>query len=206
MKRVRQQDISLSLQGYWNILFYLASFRQAMPVTVGMIFPGGNSYYVCPRCSLTMERKFMGFCDRCGQHLGWKGCKKARKVYPGQCDPGRTNLLGTQGGEGLFPPLLCFIAERMPEWVGGTVYPGAIYDLEGRNLYHFKVIELNSLGSRLPSYGIMASVLENGVCTYAVCIPDISRDKAFVDELAQRCNDGQLSPMHLLDVVLDALS
>ena len=73
-------------------------------------------------------------------------------------------------------------------------------------MYDFKVIELHSLGSRQPSYGIVASVLENDVCTYAACIPDISRDKAFVDALAQRCTDGQLSPMHLLDVVLDALS
>ena|GEM_PF-5889042 len=73
-------------------------------------------------------------------------------------------------------------------------------------MYHFKVIELHSLGSHQPSYGILASVLENDVCTYAACIPDISCDKAFVDELAHRCNAGQLSPMHLLDVVLDSLS
>lgn len=73
-------------------------------------------------------------------------------------------------------------------------------------MYHFKVIELHSLDSRQPSYGILASVLENDACTYAACVPDISGDKAFVDELAHRCNEGQLSPMHLLDVVLDALS
>lgn len=73
-------------------------------------------------------------------------------------------------------------------------------------MYHFKVMELHSPDSRQPSYGILASVLENDACTYAAYIPDISRDKAFVDELAHRCNEGQLSPMHLLDVVLDALS
>ena len=68
------------------------------------------------------------------------------------------------------------------------------------------MIELHSpFGCRL-SYGILAQVLENDMCTYAACIPDISRDKAFVDELAHRCNEGQLSPMHLLDVVLDAIS
>ena len=37
-------------------------------------------------------------------------------------------------------------------------------------------------------------------------IPDISCNRAFVEELAHRCNEEQLSPMHLLDVVLDALS
>lgn len=135
-----------------------------MPVTEVMFFPGSDSYYICPHCSLTMGCEFMEFCDRYEQHLGWKGCKKAGKV------------------------------------------PGEIYDLEGRTLYHFKVIELHSLDSRRPSYGIVASVLENDVCTYAACIPDISCNKAFVEELAHRCSEGQLSPMHLLDVVLDALS
>lgn len=73
-------------------------------------------------------------------------------------------------------------------------------------MYRFEVMELYSMGSRQLSYGILASVLENDACTYVAYIPDISRDKVFVDELAHRCNEGQLSPMHLLDVVLDALS
>ena len=58
---------------------------------------------------------------------------------------------------------------------------------------------------RRMSYGIMASTEENGTCTYTAYIPDISCNKDFVDTLAQRCARGQLSPMHLLDVVLDAL-
>ena len=70
----------------------------------------------------------------------------------------------------------------------------------------FEVMELNSLGSRQLSYGVLASVLENGACTYLAYIPDISCNRAFVEELAHRCNEEQLSPMHLLDVVLDALS
>jgi len=56
------------------------------------------------------------------------------------------------------------------------------------------------------SYGILAEVRKDGSCSYAAYIPDISCNKAFVDDLAQRCTNGQLSPMHLLDVVLDALS
>jgi hypothetical protein len=70
----------------------------------------------------------------------------------------------------------------------------------------FKVMELYGLGSRQLSYGFWASVLKNDTCTYATYIPDISCDRGFVDELARRCNEGQLSPMHLLDAVLDALS
>lgn len=73
-------------------------------------------------------------------------------------------------------------------------------------MYRFEVMELYSMGSRQLSYGILASVLENDACTYVAYIPDISCDKAFIEELAHRCNEGQLSPMLLLDVVLDALS
>ena len=90
MKRVKQQDVSLSFYGIWNTLLYLASFRQPMPVTEVMIFKDGSCYYVCPHCSITMECEFMGFCDRCGQHLGWKDYKKAKKIYPGQRDPVHT--------------------------------------------------------------------------------------------------------------------
>ena len=73
-------------------------------------------------------------------------------------------------------------------------------------MYRFEVMELHSLGSRQLSYGILASVLENDTCTYIAYIPDISCDRSFVDALAHRCSEGQLSPLHLLDVVLDALS
>ena len=73
-------------------------------------------------------------------------------------------------------------------------------------MYHFEMMELYSLGSRQLSYGILASVPENDTCTYVAYIPDISCDRVFVEELAPRCNVGQLSPMHLLDMVLDALS
>lgn len=71
---------------FWNLLTILSSYRLQMPVTEVMVFPDGNGYYVCPRCHITVEREFTSFCDRCGQRLGWKGCKKARKIYPGQHD------------------------------------------------------------------------------------------------------------------------
>ena len=68
---------------FWNLLKLLSSYRLQMHVTEVMVFPDGNGYYVCPRCHITVEREFMSFCDRCGQHLGWKGYKTARKIYPG---------------------------------------------------------------------------------------------------------------------------
>lgn len=36
-------------------------------------------------------------------------------------------------------------------------------------------------------------------------LSDISTDKAFVQNLAQKFTDGQLYPIHLLDVIEDAL-
>ena len=88
--KLAQQKTAYSPTLFWNLLILLLSYRLQMPVTEVMIFPNGTGYYVCPRCHVTVEREFMSFCDRCGQHLGWKGYQKARKIYPGQRDPVRT--------------------------------------------------------------------------------------------------------------------
>ena len=37
------------------------------------------------------------------------------------------------------------------------------------------------------------------------CIPDISTDINLVNALIQKCNEGNLSPIHLKDVVEDSL-
>lgn len=69
----------------WPILLALAGFRIPRPVTERMVFPdcrGAPSYYVCPRCGITLEREFMSFCDRCGQRLGWRGCQNASVITP----------------------------------------------------------------------------------------------------------------------------
>ena len=67
-----------------DLLAILCSYRPKMPVAEAVLFLDGNRYYVCPRCRATMEREFMNFCDRCGQHLDWNGYKKAKLVYPNQ--------------------------------------------------------------------------------------------------------------------------
>ena len=84
LKSKTPRQTSLSPAIFANLLLILAGYRMKMPVTEVMCFPDGNGYYVCPRCHVTMERECMNFCDRCGQHLDWKGYKKARVVYPGQ--------------------------------------------------------------------------------------------------------------------------
>ena len=52
------------------------SYRESMRVTHYRQYRN-TGYYMCPRCSITMEREFMAYCDRCGQCLSWKHYKKA---------------------------------------------------------------------------------------------------------------------------------
>lgn len=39
-----------------------------------------TAYYICPRCSITMEREFMAYCDRCEQCLDWKNYRKVEVI------------------------------------------------------------------------------------------------------------------------------
>ena len=52
------------------------NYRRPMQITHVRKFCN-SVYYICPRCNVTMEREFMAYCDRCGQHLNWKTCRKA---------------------------------------------------------------------------------------------------------------------------------
>ncbi|MBE6931975.1 MAG: hypothetical protein E7464_01160 [Ruminococcaceae bacterium] len=51
----------------------LSSVRYRLPLQVAKVLRlcRGDSYPICPRCECTLEREYMHFCDRCGQHLGW---------------------------------------------------------------------------------------------------------------------------------------
>ena len=73
-------------------------------------------------------------------------------------------------------------------------------------MYYFRVIGLHNHDLGRMSYGIQAEVRKHGSWSCEAHIPDISCDEAFVEKLARRCTNGQLSPIHLLDVVLDAWS
>lgn len=71
----------------WRLLLFLVSYRQGMPVTEAVVFPsvyGKILYYRCPRCLITVEREFVAYCDRCGQHLDWKNYKHVKIVDPGK--------------------------------------------------------------------------------------------------------------------------
>lgn len=52
------------------------TYRAPMPV-IHLKRYRETTYYLCPRCKVTLEREFTAYCDRCGQRLSWKKYKKA---------------------------------------------------------------------------------------------------------------------------------
>jgi len=68
-------------------IFPALTYRWPMRVWQLMVFSNArneDSYYVCPRCGITMEREFMDYCDRCGQCLDWTMHAQAKVIYPGR--------------------------------------------------------------------------------------------------------------------------
>jgi len=55
-------------------------------------------------------------------------------------------------------------------------------------------------------YGLAAEKLENGAWNTVAIVKDVSPYEEFVSALAQKCTSGQLDPIHILDIVLDAIS
>lgn len=53
-------------------LLSIAAYRVPMDVDAIRLLAGGESYPICPRCGITMDREYMAYCDRCGQRLGWE--------------------------------------------------------------------------------------------------------------------------------------
>lgn len=56
-----------------TIMLGAMSYRIKMPVRECRMIARGYFLYVCPRCHVTFERDYQAFCDRCGQHLDWRG-------------------------------------------------------------------------------------------------------------------------------------
>ena len=76
-------EVSFSSSFLLHLLMCFAEYRMQLPIREVMVFQTGHVFYVCPRCGITLEREFMSFCDRCGQHLGWRGYRKAKVVHSG---------------------------------------------------------------------------------------------------------------------------
>lgn len=56
-------------------------YRLPMQVTKVLVLTYEGSYPICPRCDCPIDREYMNFCDRCGQHLGWKLFNFAQVVH-----------------------------------------------------------------------------------------------------------------------------
>ena len=58
------------------------SYRIPLPVTK-VIACANTTYPVCPRCTISLEREYVSFCDRCGQRLNWDFFEHSKVIYPG---------------------------------------------------------------------------------------------------------------------------
>ena len=56
-------------------------YRIPMQVTEILRLCHSGYYPICPRCHQSIDREYMRFCDRCGQHLGWDEFEKVKVVY-----------------------------------------------------------------------------------------------------------------------------
>lgn len=60
------------------------TYRRPKPVRDLIVYTAtlhSDSYYVCPRCRISIDREFTAYCDRCGQCLNWEGYEHARVLY-----------------------------------------------------------------------------------------------------------------------------
>lgn len=57
------------------------AYRIPLQVRKVIQFKEGYSYPICPRCDCSLDREYMRYCDRCGQHLVWNYLRDARIVY-----------------------------------------------------------------------------------------------------------------------------
>ena len=64
-----------------SLLMLLFDYRLKLRITEKIRLSDGG-YYICPRCKVPLDRDYQNFCNRCGQHLDWSGCRKAKVIYP----------------------------------------------------------------------------------------------------------------------------
>ena len=81
---VREQAQPGTLADFSVYFQLMLTYRVPMKVEEVVIFPQwpqDDSYYRCPRCQELLEREFLAYCANCGQCLGWRGYRKARRTY-----------------------------------------------------------------------------------------------------------------------------
>ena len=88
-------------------------------------------------------------------------------------------------------------------------WPGGVF--RGRSvtfIFRYALVSEQLFSTELGhyrSFGIRA--FQKTECSWReiAFVSDVSTDQAAVEQLARRCTEGQLDPIHLLDVVEDAL-
>lgn len=65
----------------FRLLAHALSYRMPMQVTQIVVYSGTDAFPLCPRCDVSFEREYAGFCDRCGQRLGWDRYEEASVCY-----------------------------------------------------------------------------------------------------------------------------
>ena len=53
-------------------------YRIPLEITEIIVYRDRSSFPICPRCEISMDREYQGYCDRCGQRLAWNLYHKNR--------------------------------------------------------------------------------------------------------------------------------
>ena len=53
------------------------SYRLPLSIKEKYVLANHDSYPICPRCNISLDREYVQYCDRCGQHLDWRDYNKA---------------------------------------------------------------------------------------------------------------------------------
>jgi len=57
------------------------SYRIPLKVKEVKVLGFSGEYAVCPKCKATIDREYISYCDRCGQHLDWT-CFEDAEIVP----------------------------------------------------------------------------------------------------------------------------
>ena len=74
------------------------------------------------------------------------------------------------------------------------------------NVYDYRINEIFNTEFGVTIYGISVLQRKDGQMHMVCSVEDISSDKYFVTQLAERCQRLQLDYLHFMDVILDAIS
>lgn len=75
-------------------------------------------------------------------------------------------------------------------------------------MFRFRTVQTRLFSPEIGSYITYGMIAEQTCGTdwnEVRVIRDISCDKFFVDQLAEKCTWGQLDPIHMMDVVYDSI-